>query len=117
MNAKYGKVIIHVYGGKYFSQWWKLSTVPAVFSAYRVVHFPVGEEDQGTGLALCLTLSGCQDFCGIVPNGPASSYLGSFNKRQGSDTIESSSLINLIQVCFQSQDEWWFDLYVLLIFL
>ena len=48
-------------------------------SACRGAHFPVCDVDDGTGLALCLALSGCQGSCGIVPNGPASSYSGSSN--------------------------------------
>ena len=47
------------------------------FSACRGAHFPVCEEDHGTGLALRLALLGCQGSCGIVPNGPTSSYSGS----------------------------------------
>ena len=47
------------------------------FSACRGAHFPVCEEDHGTGLALPLALLGCQGSCGIVPNGSASSYSGS----------------------------------------
>ena len=47
------------------------------FSACRSAHFPVCEEDHGTGLALRLALLGCQGFCGILPSGPTSLHLGS----------------------------------------
>ena len=46
------------------------------FSACRGAHFPVCEEDYGTGLALRLDLLGCQGSCGIVPNGLTNSYSG-----------------------------------------
>ena len=51
--------------------------------ACRDAHLPVGEGDHGIGLALCLALSRCQGSCGIIPNGPVSSYSKSFNRRQG----------------------------------
>ena len=44
------------------------------FSACRGAHFPVCDEDHRNGLALRLAVLRCQGFCGIVPNGPASSY-------------------------------------------
>ena len=45
---------------------------------------PRSEEDNGTGLALCLALVGCLGSCGIVPNRHcSSSHLGSSNIRQG----------------------------------
>ena len=47
------------------------------FSACRGAHFPVCEEDHGTGLALRLALLGCQGSCDIVTNGPTSSFSGS----------------------------------------
>ena len=47
------------------------------FSACRGAHVPVYAEDHGNHLALPPALLGCQGFCGIVPNGPASSYSGS----------------------------------------
>ena len=52
-------------------------------SACRGAHFPVVEKVNGTGLAMCLALYGCQGTCDKVSNGPASSYSGSFNIRQG----------------------------------
>ena len=76
-------MIVRLYGGKNWSWWLKLSTVLAVFSTCRGADFLVGEEDHRTGLALRLALVGCQGSCGIIPNGPVSSYPGSFNKCQG----------------------------------
>ena len=49
--------------------------------ACKDAQFPTVESDHGTALAL-LALLGCQSSCSIVPNGPASSYLGSFNTYQ-----------------------------------
>ena len=56
--------------------------VLAVFSTWRGAHFPVAEEDQGTGLALHIVHLEGQDSCDIVPNRPASSYLRTFNKHK-----------------------------------
>ena len=44
---------------------------------------PRSEQDNGTGLALCLALLGCQGFCGIALNGSTSSHSKSSNIRQG----------------------------------
>ena len=70
-------MIVCFYGGKYFSRWFKALHCYSCFSACRSVHFPVCEEDHRTCSALHLALLGCQGSCGIVPNGPASLYLGS----------------------------------------
>ena len=51
-------------------------------SACRGVYVPAVEEDNRTGLALCLACLGCQGSCGIVPNGPTSLHSGFFSTRQ-----------------------------------
>ena len=49
--------------------------------ASRGAHFPIVEEDNGTGVALHLALLGCKGSCGIVPNGPASLHSELFTTR------------------------------------